>query len=183
MASTAPGGRSGRAAVAAKSGKVEDREREALLHRVRELLERGGQVSALEMGERDRGIVRELGLLTAKPMLYVANTGEEDPRGEGPAAAALREAKGSGRVIPVSVRVEEEIEGTHSVGYDLLFYCLDFIVSSRVRSFSFENRTFVLLWQAEDKEFDEISPVFSAITTSLLNPSKRAAARGRPRAR
>ena len=98
-----------RAAVAAKSGKVEDREREALLHRVRELLERGGQVSALEMGERDRGIVRELGLLTAKPMLYVANTGEEDPRGEGPAAAALREAKGSGRVIPVSVRVEEEI--------------------------------------------------------------------------
>jgi hypothetical protein len=26
------------------------------------------------------------------------------------------------------VHVEEDIEGTHSVGYDLLFYCLDFIV-------------------------------------------------------
>jgi hypothetical protein len=75
------------------------------------------------------------------------------------------------------VHVEEDIEGTHSVGYDLLFYCLDFIVSAKVRSFSLDGRTYVLLWQAEDNEFERISPVFSAITTSLLNPSKRLAAR------
>ena len=75
------------------------------------------------------------------------------------------------------MHVEEEIEGTHSVGYDLLFYCLDFIVSAKVRSFSLDGRTYVLLSQAEDSEFERISPVFSAITTSLLNPSKRLAAR------
>ncbi len=62
-----------------------------------------------ELGERDRETVRELGLLTSKPVLFVANTGEDDPRGEGPLVAALRKAKGADRVIPVSVRIEEEI--------------------------------------------------------------------------
>jgi len=74
------------------------------------------------------------------------------------------------------VRVEEEIEGVRSVGYDLLFYCLDFIVSSRVRSFSVDRHSFVLLWQAEDQEFEKTSPVFAAITASLLSPAKRMAA-------
>jgi hypothetical protein len=93
------------------------------------------------------------------------------------AAEALRSVKQEYEDVEV-VRVEEEIEGTYSVGYDLLFYCLDFVVSSKVRSFSHDHRTFVLLWQAEDQEFEKISPVFSAITTSLLNPEKRSAARG-----
>ncbi len=93
------------------------------------------------------------------------------------AAEALHSVKQEYGDVEV-VRVEEEIEGTHSVGYDLSFYCLDFIVSSRVRSFAFGNRTFVLLWQAEDTEFDKISPVFLAITTSLLNPSRRPAVQG-----
>jgi hypothetical protein len=92
------------------------------------------------------------------------------------AAEALRSVKQEYDDIEV-VRVEEEIEGVRCVGYDLLFYCLDFVVSSSLRSFSLDNRAFVLLWQAEDKEFERTSPVFAAITTSLLSPSKRLAAK------
>jgi hypothetical protein len=73
-------------------------------------------------------------------------------------------------------RVEEDIEGTAAIGYDLHFYCLDFIVCSKVRSFSLAARTFVLVYQAEDNEFDRIGLVFSAMTASLLSESKRLAA-------
>ncbi|MHB0955101.1 MAG: hypothetical protein ACYC6N_20190 [Pirellulaceae bacterium] len=91
------------------------------------------------------------------------------------AAEALRSVKQEFQDVEAT-SVEEELEGTPTVGYDLLFYCLDFIVDSKVRSFSIDGRSFVLLWQAEDKEFDALSPVFSAITASLLNEAKRKAA-------
>ena len=87
------------------------------------------------------------------------------------AAEALRSVKQEFGDVEV-VRVEEELEGTPAVGYDLLFYCLDFIVDSKVRSFSVEGRSYVLLWQAEDKEFDAISPVFAAITAELAQPGQ-----------
>ncbi|MHB8973501.1 MAG: hypothetical protein ACYC3X_28085 [Pirellulaceae bacterium] len=92
------------------------------------------------------------------------------------AAEALRSVKQEFGDVEV-VRVEEELEGTQTVGYDLLFYCLDFIVSAKVRSFAVEGRSYVLLWQAEDTEFNAISPVFAAITASLLNQAKRARAK------
>jgi len=62
----------------------------------------------------------------------------------------------------------ENIEGISMGGYDLQFYCLDFVVTARVRSFLLDGRACVLLSQAEDSEFDRIAPVFTAITTSLL---------------
>jgi hypothetical protein len=98
------------------------------------------------------------------------------------AAEALRSVKQEYEDVEVA-RVDEQIEGTQCVGYDLFFYCLDFVVSSRVRSFSLDDRTCLLLWQAEDTEFEKIGPVFAAITASLLSPAKRSAARGKPRAR
>jgi hypothetical protein len=87
------------------------------------------------------------------------------------AAEALQSVKQEYGEVEV-VRVDEEIEGTWSVGYDMLFYCLDFIVSAKVRSFLLEHRRYVLLWQAEDNEFEHLDAVFSAITASLLNPAK-----------
>jgi len=62
----------------------------------------------------------------------------------------------------------ESIGGISMGGYDLQFYCLDFVVTARVRSFLLDGRACVLLSQAEDAEFDRIAPVFTAITTSLL---------------
>src|SRR5690606_40009016 len=51
-------------------------------------------------------------LLTAKPVLYVANTGEEDPAG-GQLFAAVQAyaAKEGAEVIPVSAGLEAELTG------------------------------------------------------------------------
>jgi GTP-binding protein YchF len=56
-------------------------------------------------------ILRELQLLTYKPVLYVANVGEEDLAGDSPMVQKLRErarTEGS-EVVPISARLEAEI--------------------------------------------------------------------------
>lgn len=72
------------------------------------------------------------------------------------------------------LRVDEDIEGIPSLGYDLYFYCLDFLVSSKIRCFTRFDRSCVLLYQAEDTEFDRMLPVFAAITASLFGARPRA---------
>jgi GTP-binding protein YchF len=54
---------------------------------------------------------RELWLLTAKPVLYVANVGESDLAGESPALKQLREraAAEKAEVVAISARLEAEI--------------------------------------------------------------------------
>ncbi len=70
--------------------------------------------------------------------------------------------------------VEDDIEGTKLAGYNLQFYCLDFVISAQIRTFPLEERTCVLLFQAEDSEFEKTAPVFAAITTSLLQGASHA---------
>lgn len=56
-------------------------------------------------------IMRELQLLTSKPVLYVANVGENDLAGTSPMVQAMREraaAEGC-EVVPISARLEAEI--------------------------------------------------------------------------
>ncbi len=68
----------------------------------------------------------------------------------------------------------EDVEGIPLSGYDLQFYCLDFVVSAKVRSFSLPDRVCLLLFQAEDSEFEKVVPVFAAITASLIQEAHRA---------
>jgi GTP-binding protein YchF len=103
-----------KAARAAKSGRAEDKQREVALQRIVEALKGGEHLGDLqgtekEAGSLDRSLASELNLLTAKPVLYVANTGEDDPMGEGPHVKSLIQTMGAQRVIPVSVRIEQEI--------------------------------------------------------------------------
>jgi GTP-binding protein YchF len=65
----------------------------------------------LELTEPERAAVRELGLLTAKPILYVANVDEADVRGTGPLVAAVRAqaARSGAEVVAVCARLEAEI--------------------------------------------------------------------------
>lgn len=65
--------------------------------------------------------------------------------------------------------VTEELGATHAKGYDLDFFCLDFLVTSRIRCFWVGSRTCLLTYQAESREFDWHQPVFAAITKSLLD--------------
>jgi hypothetical protein len=64
--------------------------------------------------------------------------------------------------------VDDEFAGFKAAGYDMFFYCLDFVVNSRTLAGRSDDRTILLVWQAEDGEFQELEPVFRAITTSLL---------------
>ncbi len=62
----------------------------------------------------------------------------------------------------------EKIATVDTTGYNIDFFYLDFVVRTEIRSFSRGGRSFVVLCQAEAREFDELANVFRAITTSLL---------------
>ncbi len=65
---------------------------------------------------------------------------------------------------------DEIVEGTPVVGYELSFYCFDLTNTAWVRVFHREGATCLLLCQAEDREFDQVEPVFDAMTACLLKP-------------
>ncbi len=92
-----------------RTGKGAGDDEMAAFKRVAEGLKEGTPFSELDLTEKERMLLAETRFLTAKPALYLANTGEDDPAGQGSHAAALKNAKGADRVIPVSIRIEEEI--------------------------------------------------------------------------
>ena len=62
----------------------------------------------------------------------------------------------------------ETVEGIELAGFDMNFYCLDLTNTALVRGFRTAESTVVILYQAEDRDFATIEPVFRAITISLL---------------
>ena len=64
--------------------------------------------------------------------------------------------------------INEQIGSHAAAGYDMRFYCLDMLVTSQVRTLTAESATYLLLYQAEDRDFEKLAQVFAAITTSLL---------------
>jgi hypothetical protein len=64
--------------------------------------------------------------------------------------------------------VWERIGGLEAAGYDMQFYCLDFIVTARLRSLSTQEGTIIVLCQAEDREFERLEPVFRAMSESIF---------------
>ena len=67
-----------------------------------------------------------------------------------------------------SERVRETVAGRELLGYDLNFYCLDLTNTALVRAFRTPGASYLVLCQADDREFDQVEPVFRAITTSLV---------------
>jgi GTP-binding protein YchF len=65
----------------------------------------------LVLDEAEKKAVKEFGLLTAKPILYVANVDETDLEGKGPLVQRVREAasKAGADVVPVCAKLEAEI--------------------------------------------------------------------------
>lgn len=95
-------------AKVAKSGKVGIEERD-IFARAADALSHGQRIESVGFTSRELNILSEVRFLTSKPCLYLANTGEDDPSGEGELAKALVAAKGARQVLPVSVRIEEEV--------------------------------------------------------------------------
>ena len=95
----------------AKSGDKKMQEELALLQKVQECLNCGQPAYRADLTEDQWSVLRELCLITAKPVLYVANVAEDDLAGEHPFVARLKEhaaAEGAELVI-ISGKVEAEI--------------------------------------------------------------------------
>jgi ribosome-binding ATPase len=99
-----------RATKGAKSGDKDAIRRRDLFERVRAQLDAGKPVRALALTEEERRDLRELQLLTAKPVMYVANVAENGFR-DNPLLAALeaRAAAEGALVVPVCAAIEAEI--------------------------------------------------------------------------
>jgi GTP-binding protein YchF len=92
-----------------RTGKGDGKVEQVVFARAMETLGRGAPITEMELHEDERPICSDARFLTAKPCLYLANSDEEDPGGGGPLVEELKQAKGAERVLPVSVRIEEEI--------------------------------------------------------------------------
>ena len=64
--------------------------------------------------------------------------------------------------------LERELEDLRMSGYELHFYCLDLLVVSHLLTIPGDDKSMVLLYQAEHRDFLKLSPVFDAISLSLL---------------
>ena len=64
--------------------------------------------------------------------------------------------------------VTDKIGGLEATGYDMQFYCLDLIIAARLRTVRTPAGTLVLLCQAEDRDFQALEAVFSAMSESIF---------------
>lgn len=99
-----------RAEKAAKAGDKEAIARKEVLAKLRAGLDQGTAVRALGLSAEERSLVRDLFLLTAKPVMYVANV-REDGFHDNPFLDRVREraeAEGA-QVVPVCAAIEDEI--------------------------------------------------------------------------
>ena len=99
-----------RAEKAAKAGGREPLERKAVLERVQAHLDTGAPLRTLPLAIEEREGLRELFLLTGKPVLYVANVAEDgfadNPLLDQVGEIARREQAG---VVPVCAAIEAEL--------------------------------------------------------------------------
>lgn len=62
----------------------------------------------------------------------------------------------------------DDVAGHLLGGFDFNFYCLDLTNTAQVRALATPTATYVVFCQAEDREWDQISPVFAAMTASFV---------------
>jgi GTP-binding protein YchF len=99
-----------RAERSAKSGDKDAKARAEVLGRVRTLLDEGKPVRAMGLSEEDLVLIRDLFLLTSKPVMYVANVLEDGFENNAHLDAVRARAESEGaQVVPVSAAIEEEL--------------------------------------------------------------------------
>ncbi|HEV7678549.1 MAG TPA: redox-regulated ATPase YchF [Candidatus Dormibacteraeota bacterium] len=82
----------------------------AVLRRVRAHLDAGNPVRTMGLTREELAPVRDMFLLTAKPILVVANVDENDPAGAGALSRVSERAERSGgEAVAVSARIEAEL--------------------------------------------------------------------------
>jgi ribosome-binding ATPase len=96
---------------AAKSGDKEAIARAEILSKAVEFLGAGKPVRDLALTPEQKKLVKSMGLLTAKKVLYVANVGDDDPQGQSPLAEQVRQraAQEGAPAVAVCGKLEAEI--------------------------------------------------------------------------
>ncbi|MEA2647492.1 MAG: ribosome-binding ATPase [Chloroflexota bacterium] len=101
-----------RTAKLARQGQKGAAEELAVLEKVEAALDRAVPARRVGLNDEERGLLRELSLLTLKPVIYIANVGEDQAGEEGgphlEAVAAIAAEEGS-RWLPISARIESEL--------------------------------------------------------------------------
>ena len=86
-----------------------------LLEKIKENLEQGISARALEYTEEEQVLVKDMFLLTTKPILYIANISEEQIENAENDEMVLKvkeyAAREKAEVIPLCVKIEEELSG------------------------------------------------------------------------
>ncbi len=62
----------------------------------------------------------------------------------------------------------EQVGNVTAEGYDVTFFFLDLLITCHTRGFTLGDKTMVIMTQAEDRDFEQLEPVFRAITVSLI---------------
>jgi hypothetical protein len=62
----------------------------------------------------------------------------------------------------------DDVAGRGLRGFDMNFYCLDLTNTAQVRTLETTEALYLIFCQAEDREWNEIAPVFAAMTTSFV---------------
>jgi len=96
-----------------KSGEKKYAIEAGVVERIKAALEAGKPARSVEIGDEERPLVRDLHLITMKPVLYAANVGEDEAANadQNPFVAVVREiaAAESAEVVPISAKLEAEI--------------------------------------------------------------------------
>lgn len=95
----------------AKNGDPKLKEEAALAFRIKESLEKRLSARGIAETDEERLVLRDMNLLTDKPVLYVANVAEEDLTGSHPFVAQVREVaeREGARVVVICGSIEAEI--------------------------------------------------------------------------
>ena len=96
-----------KAARAARSGDLDARKRLAVLDRVQEVLSDEKPVRVAAWNDGERAVLKSYGFMSAKPILLVANVGEDDVDGHSDAARSVYAADSA--AVTVCATIESEI--------------------------------------------------------------------------
>ena len=99
-----------RAERAAKTNEKTAVARRDALQKLLTALENGKPARTVELGESDSDVLTELHLITAKPVMYIANVAEDSPA-DNPLVAAVRKlaAEQGAEVVVISAAIEAEL--------------------------------------------------------------------------
>ena len=95
----------------AKSGDKEAKIRATVMEKCQSIVNDGKPLRSAEFTDEETKVVRAIGLMTAKPILFVANVSEGDLEGKSPLVEQVRKyaSEHGASVVPVCAKLEAEL--------------------------------------------------------------------------